>query len=430
MNMAEAPSASIPGKELRWALWTTVAAFGTYFCMYGLRKPFTAASFDGAYLGPWGFKEIVVLAQVAGYMVSKFLGIKIIAEMPPHRRARTIVGLVLVAELALLGFALAPRPWNIFFLFLNGLPLGMVFGLVLGFLEGRRATEALTAGLCASFIVADGVTKSVGAWLLLQGITEDWMPCIAGLLFLLPLFLGTWMLAQVPAPNGHDVAARAPRAIMTRLERWTFFWRYGPGLSVLVLMYLLVTIVRSLRADFAPEIWRGLGAAAQPATFARSEIPVMLGVLLVNGGAACIRDNRWAFFSALATGCAGFFILVCSLLAWEARWISPFYFMVCLGLGLYLPYVAMHTTIFERLLAMTRDRGNIGFLMYVADSIGYLGYVAVLLGRTFWSGNHQFVGFFLAASWLVGVLSLLCMIFVWYYFAMARPATHPLQQTK
>jgi Family of unknown function (DUF5690) len=36
----------------------------------------------------------------------------------------------------------------------------MVFGLILGFLEGRRHTEALTAGLCASFILADGTSKS------------------------------------------------------------------------------------------------------------------------------------------------------------------------------------------------------------------------------------------------------------------------------
>ena len=34
-------------------------------------------------------------------------------------------------------------------LFVNGLPLGMVFGLVIGFLEGRKVTEALSAGpLC------------------------------------------------------------------------------------------------------------------------------------------------------------------------------------------------------------------------------------------------------------------------------------------
>jgi hypothetical protein len=57
--------------------------------------------------------------------------------------------LVLIAagEIALLLFGFVPRPWNAVCLFLNGLPLGMVFGLVLGFLEGRQLTEALAAGL-------------------------------------------------------------------------------------------------------------------------------------------------------------------------------------------------------------------------------------------------------------------------------------------
>ena len=64
---------------------------------------------------------------------------------------------------------MTPAPFNLVWLFCNGVPLGLVFGLVLGFLEGRRHTEALAAGLCSSFIVADGVTKSAGASLLQAG---------------------------------------------------------------------------------------------------------------------------------------------------------------------------------------------------------------------------------------------------------------------
>ena len=67
--------------------------------------------------------------------------------------------------------------------FLNGLPLGMIFGLVLAFLEGRKCTEALAAGLCASFIVSSGVVKSVGRWLIVnQGYSEFEMPWITGLI--------------------------------------------------------------------------------------------------------------------------------------------------------------------------------------------------------------------------------------------------------
>src|SRR6185295_12896298 len=134
---------------------------------------------------------------------------------------------------------------NLIFLFLNGLPLGMVFGLVLGFLEGRRHTEALTAGLCASFILADGVTKTVGRWLLETGVAEAWMPFGSGLLFLPPFLFFVWMLSRIPAPSAEDVAARSERAPMSSEERWPFFARYGVGLSLLVIVYLLITVLRS-----------------------------------------------------------------------------------------------------------------------------------------------------------------------------------------
>ena len=122
------------------------------------------------------------------------------------RRAVTLLLLIGLAEAALLLFAIVPAPYNFVCLFFNGLPLGMVFGLVLGFLEGRRVTEALNAGLCASFILADGVTKSVGAYLLAWGVGQFWMPFAAGLLFVPPLALGVWMLTRIPPPDAADVA--------------------------------------------------------------------------------------------------------------------------------------------------------------------------------------------------------------------------------
>ncbi len=69
------------------ALWSIVAAFGAYFCMYAFRKPFTAASFSGATVWGLGEKSVLVTAQVLGYTTSKWIGIRVIAETPPRRRA-------------------------------------------------------------------------------------------------------------------------------------------------------------------------------------------------------------------------------------------------------------------------------------------------------------------------------------------------------
>lgn len=90
--------------------------------------------------------------------------------------------------------------------------------------------------------------------------------------------------------------------------------------------------------------------------------------------------------------------------------------MVLIGLGLYLPYVAVHTTVFERLLALTGDKGNIGFLMYLADSFGYLGYVAVMLGRNVVPTNQSFLAFFV---WIAGIVTAFAVLFLagsWVYF--------------
>ena len=67
-----------------------------------------------------------------------------------------------IAEMSLIGFAIAPSHYGPIFLFINGLPLGMIWGLVLGFLEGRKLTEVLGAGLSASYIIASGFVKSAG----------------------------------------------------------------------------------------------------------------------------------------------------------------------------------------------------------------------------------------------------------------------------
>ncbi len=398
--------------------WSAVAAFGCYFCMYGFRKPFTAASF--AEDDPlWGidYKAVLVIAQTLGYTLSKFLGIKVIAEMTPARRTTYLLALIALAELALLLFGVVPAPWNSLCLFLNGLPLGLVFGLVLGFLEGRQVTEALTAGLCASFVLAGGVTRSVGAYLLQAGVSEAWMPFVAGLLFAGPLLGFVWMLTRIPAPSSDDVAARGERVAMTGTERSRFFARYAVGLSLLVAVYVLISILRGVRDDFAREIWQGLGITEQPAIFAQSELVVALSVMLLTGSVVLLRDNRLAFFAALLLAALGPALVMLALIGWYAGTLSPFPFVVLHGLGLYLPYIVLQTTLFERLLAMTRERGNIGYLMYLADSAGYLGLVAVLIARNALAVGSGFFAFFELLSWSITAGTLLLLVLAMRYFA-------------
>jgi hypothetical protein len=211
---------------------------------------------------------------------------------------------------------------------------------------------------------------------------------------------------------------------MDGAQRRDFFRRYATGLTLLVLVYLLVTILRSIRADFAPEIWAGLQETVPPAIYAWSETAVAAGVLVLTGSMVLVRDNRRAFFGGLALAVGGAALVGVTPTALQGGALSPFAFMVLSGIGLYLPYIAVHTTLFERLIAMTRDRGNIGFLMYLADSFGYLGYVGVLLARNALGPTENFLVFFLTLSWVSAGACLVLLVPCWRYFA-AHPATRP-----
>jgi len=74
-------------------------------------------------------------------------------------------------------------------------------------------------------------------------------------------------------------------------------------------------LLRSVRADFAPEIWRALGDPAAPVTFSVSEMWGALGVIAMNGSTVLIVDNRRAFFTALLVCGCGMGLLAAALLA-------------------------------------------------------------------------------------------------------------------
>ena len=262
------------------------------------------------------------------------------------------------------------------------------------------------------------MTKSVGSWLLGWGIVEIWMPGLAGLMFLPALLAFVWMLSRIPPPDPVDVASRSERPAMTREDRVALV-RAGHwlGLLLIVAAYLLVTIARSIRADFAPEIWRGLGVEVDPSTFTGSEIIVALVVLVANGLSVLIVDNRRAFFGSIGVSFVGGLLMIGALAGLSRSWINGFTFMVLLGSGLYLPYVAVHTTIFERLIAMTRERGNLGFLMYIADSVGYLGYAGLMIARSSFPVGPTFLQFFMATCRLIAVLTCLFLLLAGIYFA-------------
>lgn len=396
-----------------------LAAFAAYFSMYAFRKPFTVALFIG--VPGWHFvldyKIALVLAQVLGYAVSKMIGVKVIAEITPNRRAAAILALIFISWLALILFAVIPAPWNVLTMFLNGLPLGLIWGLVFGFMEGRRTSEVLGAILCASFILSSGAVKSVGK-LLMDGwhISPFWMPAAAGALFFPLLGLSVWVLSQLPPPSVQDEAARVRRAPMDGAARMRFLRRYGPGLALLVFCYVLVTAIRDFRDNFAAEIWTALGFGHAAAVFTASELPVAFLSLTVLAVIIVVRDNTKALLVIHGVVMAGLLLLGVSTLAFQAGLLSPLAWMILSGAGLYMAYVPFNAMLFDRLIAASDTVGTAGFLIYVADACGYLGSSALLVWRNFGLTRLNWLQVFTAGAYGTSIAGMAMMGLSALYF--------------
>lgn len=411
-------------------LWSVIAAFTTYFCMYAFRKPFTVAQYEDLVFWGLGYKVILLFAQISGYALSKLIGIKVISEMTANRRAAMILSLIAIAHLALLPYAVAPYWLKPLFLFLNGLPLGMVFGCVFAFLEGRCVTEAMAAGLCASFIMASGTVKTVGAVLMQNyGVSEFWMPFATGGLFWLPLLVGVWMLQQIPPPGERDISARAVRSPFNGAERRQFFRNHAGGLTVLILLMVLLTLFRSVRDDYAAEIWSGFGIE-KPAIFAQSETLVAAVVIALSAIAVFIGANYRAFFTGmLLTGIGFATALGTTLYYWgTTSWTeqAAFQFMVLIGISLYVPYVLFHTTIYERVIAMLRYKSNVGYLLYLGDFAGYLSTVILMATvNLVFANNLDFVALLFWLALIISPLSIAGTLYVIRYFHLRQSVSQP-----
>lgn len=394
--------------DVALVVYAIVASFSTYFCMYAFRKPFAAASYEGQ-LGDLELKTLYVIAQVLGYTASKYIGIRWVSSIASETRGRALLALIGAAQVALLLFALAPPGLKAVALFFNGLPLGMVWGLVVRYLEGRRTSELLLAGLSCSFIIASGVVKDIGRALMGAGTSESWMPFAVGMIFLVPFALAVWLLEQLPPPSAEDVDARVERRPMSNGERRAFFRRYASGLVSLFAVYFLLTAYRDFRDNYGVEIFATLGYAEEPAIFTQTELPVAFGVLLALGLLYRIRDNRRALGVTYAIMIIGACTLGFGTLLHDADAISGATWMVLTGIGSYLIYVPYGSILFDRLVAVTGVAGTAVFAIYVADALGYTGSVGVQLYKDFAAtevSRAEFFRSFTLAQAVIGVVLL------------------------
>ena len=315
-------------------LFAAIAAFCTYLCFYPFRRAYTAATYENLYFFGVHFKILIITAQVIGFAVSKGIGVKIVSEMKPAQRPK---GLLIFTGLSLVSmflFSITPAPYNLFFVFLASLPLGLFYGVILGFLEGRKSTDFLVAALTASFIVGSGFAKTVGNWVLQHLSSDEFqMPFLADLIMYGPLLFFVWLLAQVPAPSEADKIDRAERLPMSKAERKAFMKEFGLGMVLFVISYSILTAYREFRDNFMPEMFQELGFSGKPSLFTQTEIPIAIAILLIMAAMQWIKNHRMAFNLIQGLLLLGAVIVAGSTFLYQEGIVNPIVWLIAVGFG-------------------------------------------------------------------------------------------------
>lgn len=404
-------------KKTLVTLKAAFAAFGVYFCMYGFRKPFTVASFEGlSYFGV-DYKILIIIAQAVGYFISKFIGIKFISELKPQKRITYLFTFIAIAELALLGFAAVPAPYNILFMFINGIPLGMIWGIVFSYIEGRKTTEIIGLFLCSSFVVSSGFTKSAGKFLMdTFSISEFWMPFSAGLVFIIPLILFGLLLERIPKPSDEDILLKNKRQPLNGAERKALIQQFFVPIVCIIFLYISLTVLRDFRDNFNREIWDGLNFTFDNSIFTLTEIPIAVMVLVILSFMVKVKNNKKAFAYYHYILFAGILTVGLSTYLFQQGSLSPFLWMTISGFGMYICYIPFNGIYFDRMIAAFEIKGNVGFLIYIVDSFGYLGSVLILLYKNFGSAQTSWLNFYINLNYIITIAVLILSVIAFLAF--------------
>jgi len=187
-------------------------------------------------------------------------------------------------------------------------------------------------------------------------------------------------------------------------------------LLILVFFYVCLTAMRDFRDNFSREIWDAVGYKGDVAIYTLSEIPVAIIVLVTIGMFAFIKNNYRAFQYYHYLLIVGALLVGVSTFLFQNTIIGPAFWMILVGLGLYMCYVPFNCIFFDRMIATFRIKGNAGYLIYIADAFGYLGSMAVLLYKNFGQDTVSWLRFFMNGSYVIsGIGILVSIVSLWYF---------------
>jgi MFS family permease len=248
------------------------------------------------------------------------------------------------------------------------------------------------------------------------GTGEFLMPMITGAIFILPYLLFVWMLNKIPEPTKEEEEYKIKRVQMFSKDRKKFLIRFMPGLILLTLSYMLISGYRDFRDNFAADIWKSMGFGNQSSIFTTTEIIVALTVLSILSLIMLIKNNYSALNTNFAALIIGFIAIGGGTYLYTQSLISSYLWMVVNGFGAFMCYVPFNAILFDRLIAAFRQEGNSGFLIYFADSFGYLASIIIMLYKNFGAGESSSLDFFIQAGYIVMIFGGILILFSIYYF--------------
>lgn len=389
--------------EIMFVVWAGGAALLSYSLVYALRKPFTAATFDGLSFYGMDYKTSVTIIQIAGYVIAKFCGIKIISELRKETRFMFFAASAVLAELALLLFALLPMPYNVTGLFINGLSLGCMWGVIFSFIEGRKVTDILASLLGVSMVFSSGLAKSVGLFVMNDlHISPFWMPALIGAVALPFLLLMGFLLKILPPPTAEDINLRNKRVVLDGAGRKALFLKYIWILTPLFAGNFMLLVLRDLKEDFLVDI---IDMSNQSSwLFARVDSIVTLIILVIFASFAIFRNNFHALMSLMALVITGCLTLTYISFNYQTLHLSPLVWLFTISMSLYIAYLTFQTIFFDRFIACFRIKGNVGYFIAMIDFIGYMGTLSLLSVKEFLNIRIPWFDFFNHVACIVGGL--------------------------
>lgn len=417
--------------DILFILWAGGAALLSYSLVYALRKPYTAAAFEDMELFNIDYKVVVTIAQIVGYVISKFMGIKLISELKREERLRFILMSVVMAELSLIFFGLLSAPYNIAAMFLNGLSLGCMWGVIFSFIEGRRMTDILASLLGVSMVISSGTAKSAGLFVMNHlHVSEFWMPALIGAVALPLLALLGYVLNRLPEPSAEDVALKSERETLDGKQRWELFRSYLPFLSMLFIANIAIVVLRDIKEDFLVNIIDV--SAYSPWLFAQIDSVVTLIILAIFGLMVLVKDNLKALSILFGLIIAGMVVMSVVSFGQEQFQLSPVVWLFIQSLCLYIAYLTFQTIFFDRFIACFKVRGNVGFFIVTTDFLGYTGTVLVLVLKEFFNPAIDWAYFYNLLAGYVGIFCCITFIcsFIYLHQRYRKEAGIPAKESE